>query len=229
MPSTEWTASLQRSVVEWFTEHGRDYPWRNTSDPFHVLVAEVLLRRTQADRVVGPYLELIESYSNMQEMAEADVNLLRQWFRPLGLMGRANWLVEAARVALSQYDGEIPRTVTELAGLPGLGRYSARAVQCMAYGTAVPMIDESSGRLVRRLVGLTSRKPAYSDKGLIVLAETLIPHDFGRSFNLGLLDIAAAYCHTASPNCLGCPLSELCSHGQDVVARQGGEGAYAGY
>lgn len=217
-PSTDWIESLHCIVEDWFAQNERDFPWRQTSNSFHVLIAEVLLRRTQAHRVVEPYLHLIERYPDVQDMAAADVTWLREWFRPLGLVNRALRLVEAANIILEQHGGEVPDDLSEIEGLPGLGRYSACAVLCLAHGGSVPMIDESSGRLLRRLMGLNSAGPAYSDKDLFNRARRLIPHDGSRYFNLGLLDIAAVYCHVNSPECGQCPLRSLCIRGQQVMA-----------
>ena len=207
--SPEWVDLLHRTVEEWFEKNGRDFPWRQSSNSFHILVAEVLLRRTQAHRVVGPYLELTERYSDIRDMADADVTWLREWFRPLGLVNRAQGLVEAAKTILEQHGGEVPNELSEIESLPGLGRYSACAVLCLAHAGAAPMIDESSGRLLRRLLGLSSSGPAYSDKDLFERAQRLIPSDASRGFNLGLLDIAAAYCHVGSPDCVQCPPGRL--------------------
>ena len=97
VPRGDWVSILHRTVEAWFSESGRDFPWRQSSNSFHVLVAEALLRRTQAKRVVEPYLELIERYPRTRDMAEADVAWLREWFRPLGLVGRADLLIDAAK------------------------------------------------------------------------------------------------------------------------------------
>ena len=201
-------------VVRWFGEHGRDFPWREASDPYHILVAEILLRRTQAARVVGPYFELVQLYPTVEEMSEADTSWLREWFTPLGLVGRADHLVAAAKITWYRYEGNVPKTLSQLTDLPGIGSYSARAIQCLAYGVPVPMIDESSGRLMRRVLDLPSAKPAYSDQKLLTLAGKLVPDDSCRAFNLGLLDIAASFCHPGDPNCLECPLLSFCSWGQ---------------
>ena len=79
-------------------------------------------------------------------MAKADVIRLREWFRPLGLVNRANCLVDAAKSILQQHGGEVPDVLGQIESLPGLGQYSARAVVCLSFGSAVPMVDESSGR-----------------------------------------------------------------------------------
>ena len=161
LSSPGWVDLLHRTVEEWFQKNGRDFPWRQSSNSFHILVAEVLLRRTQAHRVVGPYLDLIETYPDIRDMADADVTWLREWFRPLGLVNRAQGLVEAANTILERHGGEVPKELSEIESLPGLGRYSACAVLCLAHAGAAPMIDESSGRLLRRLLGLGSSGPAY--------------------------------------------------------------------
>ena len=218
VPGARWVSLLQCTVEEWFSESGRDFPWRQCSSSFHVLVAEVLLRRTQAERVAGPYLDLIERYPDTRDMADADVAWLREWFRPLGLVSRANLLIDAAKVIVEEHGGEVPRDLSQIESLPGLGKYSARAVHCLAHGGAVPMIDESSGRLLRRLLGLSNTGPAYSDRNLLERTEALVPDQTSRAFNLGLLDIAAAYCHVGSPDCVQCPLRDLCSRGRLVTA-----------
>ena len=227
VPGAKWVGLLQCKVEEWFSESGRDFPWRQPSSSFHVMVAEVLLRRTQAERVAGPYLELIERYPDTRDMAGADVGWLREWFRPLGLVGRADLLIDAAKAIVEKHGGEVPRDLSQVESLPGLGKYSARAVHCLAHGGAVPMIDESSGRLLRRLLGLSSTGPAYSDRKLLERTEELVPAETSKAFNLGLLDIAAAYCHVGSPDCVQCPLRDLCYRGRQVTAGLEASGTYA--
>ena len=160
-------------------------------------------------------------------MADADVTWLREWFRPLGLVNRAQGLVEAANTIMERHGGEVPKELSEIESLPGLGRYSACAVLCLAHAGAAPMIDESSGRLLRRLLGLSTSGPAYSDKDLFERAWRLIPSNASRRFNLGLLDIAAAYCHVGSPHCVQCPLRSLCVHGRRGTADLHEVGAHA--
>ena len=201
------------SVVSWFRSNGRDFPWRETRNPFHILIAEVLLRQTQAARVVSPYIHLVTTYPDPSSLAEADVDALRHWFRPLGLVRRADRLVECSRRLLRDYEGQVPCDIRDLQSLPGIGRYSARATLCMSFSHAVPMIDEGSGRVLRRVLGLSETGPAYSDIGLAKVAERLLPDSHAREFNLGLIDIGAAYCHPKKPDCFGCPLLSYCALG----------------
>ena len=209
---------LSTSVVSWFRRNGRDFPWRDTSNPFHILIAEVLLRQTQANRVVGPYIHLVTTYPDPASLAEADVEGLRQWFRPLGLVRRADRLIECAGRLVRDCGGQVPRDLRYLQSLPGIGRYSARATLCMAFNHPVPMIDEGSGRVLRRVHGFPDTGPAYSDVPLAEVAKRILPDSHAREFNLGLIDIRAAYCHPRTPDCHNCPLLEYCKVGYREVS-----------
>ena len=211
------TKELQDAVLSWFVTCGRDFPWRNTRNAFYILIAEVLLRQTQAERVVKPYLELVSKFPNPQSMTEADVAELRDWFHPLGLVKRADRLVETARILVRDFGRKVPRELEQLKNLPGFGEYSARAILCLAYNIQVPMIDEGSGRVLRRVLNLHSNRPAYSDRHLIAFAEKLLPKGLARDFNLGLIDIAAIYCHSKNPECAPCPLLKVCSCGRHTI------------
>jgi A/G-specific adenine glycosylase len=203
---------LRKVVLNWFSAYGRDFPWRNTNNPYHLIIAEVLLRQTQADRVVQPYLDLIGMYPDLQTLANASVAELRFWFQPLGLFTRADNLIETARIIISKYKGTIPNDLNNLQALPGLGIYSARAVLCLGFGIPFPMVDEGSGRALRRILGLKSNRPAYSDQRLLQIASAILPTESSRPFNLGFLDISAVYCHIRNPNCSECPLERICSY-----------------
>lgn len=197
--------------------NGRDFPWRQTRNAFHILLAEALLRQTQAFRLVRPYLELTDRYPDAEALAKADVHELREWFKPLGLVARADRLVRASQIIVDQHGGGVPNALPALLALPGLGTYSARAVLCLAFGARVPMIDEGSGRVLRRVLGMSSKGPAYSDPQLLQTAQALLPETAVREFNFGLIDIAAAYCHARIPACAQCPLLDVCRHGQHEV------------
>ncbi len=203
---------MPQIVVEWFGMHGRDFPWRRTNDAFHILMAEVLLRQTQAGRIAAPYEELVKKYPEPAALANGDSAELQQWFQPLGLVKRADRLISCAQVLESDYAGRVPRSLEALMSLPGLGRYSARAVLCTAFDEQVPMIDEGSGRVLRRVMGIASKGPAHADSQLMKAAEALLPDRHARPFNMGLLDIAAAYCRPNKPRCGWCPLVDTCQY-----------------
>lgn len=106
--------------------------------------------------MVKPYLELIEIYPNAASMAKANLKTLRRWFKPLGLVTRADRLIQAAKILVDRHDGKIPADLEAVQTLPGMGVYSSRAVLCLAFGARVPMVDEGSGRVLRRVLGLAA-------------------------------------------------------------------------
>ena len=144
-------------------------------------------------------------------MAQADVARLREWFQHLGLVKRADHLVEISKILVCDYSGRVPDKLEQLIKLPGLGEYSARAILCLAYNIQVPMIDEGSGRVLRRVLEVAPKGPAYCDSNLLKIAERIVPKASCRDFNLGLIDIAATYCKVTNPKCVECPLTVVCS------------------
>ncbi len=210
--SVAYIQLLQDAVIKWFSMNQRIFLWRNTENPFHVFVAEVLLRQTQSGRLTAPYLELISRYPSAEALASANVDELRIWFKPLGLIKRADNLIKAAAMIEADHEGKIPQDLDSLLSLPGIGLYSARAIQCLGFNKRVPMIDESSGRLLRRVLDMPPQGPAYCDQRLLKRATKLIPAQHSKEFNLGLLDLAAKYCQPLKMLCNDCPLRGYCSY-----------------
>jgi A/G-specific adenine glycosylase len=207
---------LRSSVIGWFRENGRDFPWRRTDDPFNILVAEVLLRQTQAERVVGPYLQIISEFPNVQSLVSARPERIRAIFRPLGLHQRADTLIGCATLILESHGGAVPSDATQLISLPGIGRYAANAILCLAHGRPVPMVDEGSGRVLRRVLGQEARGPAGADRELSALASRALSARSPREFNLGVLDIAHEFCRPKNPRCGACPLATICKAARGV-------------
>ncbi|MFC2026406.1 hypothetical protein ACFLUX_00305 [Chloroflexota bacterium] len=205
---------LRSEVLKWFAVNCRAFLWRYSSDPYHIFIAEILLRQTQATRVTKPYLELVTRYPNVQSLSEANIAELRIWFKPLGLITRANHLVQAAQIVVGKHGGNFPNDIANLSMLPGIGIYGARAILCLGFGESYPMVDEGSGRVLRRVLSMAAKGPAYCDSNLLKIAESIVPEQFPKEFNLGLIDIAAACCHPREPSCVKCPLVDVCSHRQ---------------
>jgi A/G-specific adenine glycosylase len=210
--SSAQVEKLRSAVLDWFAVNCREFPWRRTSDPFRILVAEFLLRQTQATRLVKPYTEFTTKYPSALSLSVANIDELYRWFKPLGLVRRADYLFQTSKILVSKHSGKVPNDLETLLALPGFGIYSAHAVLCLAFGAPLPMVDEGSGRILRRVLGITPKGPAYCDSKLLKVAGTILPKTSPREFNLGLIDIAAAYCHTRKQECRECPLLAICSN-----------------
>jgi A/G-specific adenine glycosylase len=204
-------AWLRRRVLAWFRRHGRSFPWRETEDPYRILIAELLLQRTRADNVARLYPRFIARFPTPQALARADTSDVESLLRPLGFAHRTRRLPELAGVLVEDYDGLVPATEQELLALPGVGPYVANAVLTLAYHERRPLVDPNVIRLIDRAVAIGSTRPRPRDDPRLseALAILLPPHR-AREFSLGLIDLGALIC-TARPRCGVCPLRGRCS------------------
>ena len=202
---------IRRIVLDWYRCNGRDFPWRASPSPYRVLVAEVLLRQTQAFRVVGTFTKIVQQYPSPPFLADARPERLREDFRALGLVKRADNLVAIGRQICAEHGGEVPADFDALVSLPGVGRYGANSILCLGFGKPLAMVDGGVARLLRRVLGMYSIKKG-PDSTVWGLAEAIVPFDSSADFNLGLLDLATQMCKPKFPLCTGCPLSTACHH-----------------
>ena len=172
---------MQTALLAWYAENRRDLPWRHTRDPYAILVSEVMLQQTQAGRVVPRYLAWLERWPTATALAEAPTaEVLREW-QGLGYNRRALSLQRAAReVAANGW----PKDLTTL---PGVGPYTAAAVQCFSLGRPVLPVDVNVGRVLER-TGAT----------------------FDPTCAQALMDLGATICIARVPRCGACPLAEEC-------------------
>jgi A/G-specific adenine glycosylase len=124
---------FQQRLLKWYAGHGRDLPWRKTSDPYHILVSEVMLQQTQVDRVVPKYLQFLDRYPSLQELALAPVNQVKQIWYPLGYNIRPERLHSIACETVERYGGTLPNDHEQLLSFKGIGRYTAGAIRSFAF------------------------------------------------------------------------------------------------
>lgn len=209
-PNREKVISLQRAVAEFFKREGRRFPWRETRNPYVVLVSELLLQKTTSRQVLEVFNEFFSRYPSIKDLAKADLEDLEKIVKRLGLVKRAKFLKEIALKVVEVHKGEIPGD-ERLIKLKGVGRYTANAVLCFAFDKRAPIVDANVARVLRRYFGLKAEKPAYEDKNVWKLAEMILPEEGYREFNYGLLDISAKYCRP-KPLCTNCPLKSHCCY-----------------
>ncbi len=201
---------FQSRITDWFVINGRKFPWRDSRDPFSVLVAEIVLKLTGAWKARSAYDDIMKKYGKPSLMAKADSKELVKIFQPLGLHGRAAVLIEIANQLNTEFEGMVPREYSELIKIKGVGRYIANAILCLAYNKRVPLVDGSVRRIFNRCLGIHSTKEAYADKELWIKAEKLLPKRNYREYNLGLIDIGAIICQYKKTLCDSCPIEQIC-------------------
>jgi len=205
--------TIQASLLSWFQENRRSFPWRRTNDPYKILIAEKLLQQTAAtSQVVATYRKIVKEYPTPNALGKARASKLRRMIAPLGFTYRADELGKLAQKIVNRHKGKVPSELRDLLDLPGVGDYAARAVLSFAYGKDVPIVDTNVARFLYRIFDLTEHFPANParDKKLINIAADLIPKGKSKDFNLAILDLCASICTARSPNCFACPVQKDC-------------------
>src|SRR5262245_13552809 len=129
--SRQW---FRRRLLDWYRRNGRDLPWRQTRDPYRILVSEVMLQQTQVDRVLPKYHEWIEKYPSFGALAAAPEDEVSNTWRPLGYNVRPRRLHAIARESVHRYGGELPGDEATLRSFKGIGAYTAGAVLRFEFG-----------------------------------------------------------------------------------------------
>lgn len=211
LPTAGDLSRLQTALRNWFAQAGRELPWRRTRNPYHILVAEVMLQQTQVDRVLPRYAAFLAAYPTLEALAAAPTaEVIRQW-AGLGYNRRAVNLQRIAMLVLADYGGQFPQEVATLRKLPGIGPYTAGAIACFAFEQDVAFLDTNIQRVVQRVfVGAETHTPAPSSRYLTDLAQTLVPAGQGWHWNQAIMELGALVCTSAAPACWRCPLQPFC-------------------
>jgi len=195
-----------------FNRNKRTYPWRETRDPFKVLIAEMMLRRTKADQVKQVYERLFTEYPDVEAMANAEDKKLEQIVYPLGLKWRTPAFGLVAREIREKYHCKIPELREELTALPGVGEYVAGAVLSIAYDKKEWIVDSNIVRLFRRYFGIKTSKEGRRDKHVIRIAKIYASGRSPRKANLAILDFTALVCTPRKPKFEKCTLTTRCHY-----------------
>ena len=153
---------IQQRVLHWYKQNKRNLPWRQTHDPYHILVAEIMLQQTQVQRVIEKYQSFLKRFPTVQKLARAKASSVITEWKGLGYNRRALFLQRSAQSVVKDHGGRFPRTISELVSLPGIGDYTARAVLSFAFKKPVPMMDTNHRKFYSRLF-----PKAKNDKELI--------------------------------------------------------------
>lgn len=197
------------ALMRWFEQHRRSFPWRETRDPWLVLLAEMCLRRTRAAQVAERF-EAISKVAPTPAAALENALELRLALAGLGLAWRADNVVEIARILVDDHDGAVPDIDAALRALPGVGHYVAAAVRAFAFGKRTALFDTNTKRISARIAGRPSSSVWQTRLDIFTLAGAEGPTP---AFNLALLDLGALVCRASKPDCSACPVALHCKTG----------------
>jgi len=197
---------IQTIILDWYKTNKRNLPWRHTTNPYHILVSEMMLQQTQVDRVIPKYKHFLQTFPTLQALANTSpAEVINEW-AGLGYNRRALYLHKFARAVVDKFAGKIPDNREQLMTLPGIGPYTSQAIRCFAFGKDVEVVDINIKRIYSRIFF----RGEGSGQELQNIARHLIPTGKGVEWNNALMDFGSMVC-TDVPKCTSCPLTEQCS------------------
>ena len=209
------TMSFSTTLLEWFREHGRALPWRETHDPYAVWLSEIILQQTQVKQGWAYWERFMRRWPTVEELAAASEDeVLREW-QGLGYYSRARNLHAAAKQIVAL--GAFPATIDGLRKLKGVGDYTAAAIGSIAFDLPAAVVDGNVYRVLARHFGIeTPINTTEGKKEFAALAQELLRPALNKEgqgaglFNQAMMDFGATQCTPSSPHCLKCPLQETC-------------------
>ena len=212
VPTPPERRRFRRRLLAWYRRHGRDLPWRQTDDPYHILVSEIMLQQTQVDRVLPKYHEWLAKYPTFAVLADAPADEVVATWYPLGYNIRPRRLHAIARESVRRFDGRLPDDEETLRSFKGIGAYTAGAVMSFAFGKRTAIVDTNVARVLFRVfIGKGAPKAHATKKHLWGISAALVPQRRAFDFNQALMDFGAMLCTARKPKCLVCPMASQCA------------------
>jgi A/G-specific adenine glycosylase len=207
-------SALVAPLTAWFAAHARDLPWRRPgTSAWAVLVSEVMLQQTPVTRVLPAYRSWLERWPGPAELAaDSPGEAVRMWGK-LGYPRRALRLHACASAIMQRHGGQVPAGLADLLALPGVGEYTARAVQAFAFGSRAAVVDINVRRVLARAVAGQGEPGAPSASRDLAAMEAVLPQEeaAAAAFCAAMMELGAVLCTAGSPACSACPIQDLCA------------------
>ncbi|NMO97383.1 A/G-specific adenine glycosylase [Paenibacillus lemnae] len=198
-------------LLQWYVVIKRDLPWRRHRNPYFIWISEIMLQQTRVDTVIPYFNRFIEKFPTVEALADAPEDEVLKCWEGLGYYSRARNLQAAARQVKEQYGGIMPSGKEEVAGLKGVGPYTAGAIRSIAFNLPAPAVDGNVMRVLSRYFLIEEDiMKIRTRKHMEELVMQLIPEGRASDFNQGLMELGALVCTPKSPKCLTCPVMEHC-------------------
>lgn len=201
-----------RQLMQWHAhDNERSLPWKEEKDPYKIWLSEVILQQTRAEQGLPYYLRFTEAYPTVKHLAAAqDEDVFRLW-QGLGYYNRCRNMLASARYIAGELNGKFPKEYEQIAGLKGVGAYTAAAIASFAYGLPYAVLDGNVYRVLSRYFGIeTPIDGTAGKKEFSQLAQELLDETDSAGYNQAIMDIGATVCKPAVPLCDTCPLEQKC-------------------
>jgi len=215
-PEDSGQAHFTRPLLKWYDNVGRQLPWRETKNPYAIWVSEIMLQQTQVATVLPYYPRFLKAFPNIPSLAAAELEAVLMLWQGLGYYARARNLHKAAKKMLAAHQGQIPQDFKALHALPGIGRSSAGAILCIAFGQRHPILDGNVRRVLCRFFAIDADpKDKAVEAKLWAYSEALLPHRRPDLFLQAIMDLGATCCLPKQAQCPQCPLKSHCGAYQE--------------
>ncbi|MFA9187020.1 A/G-specific adenine glycosylase [Flavobacterium sp. FBOR7N2.3] len=199
-------------LIKWYLENKRDLPWRNTSNPYHIWLSEIMLQQTRVAQGMPYFLSFTTAFPTVFDLAAANEEQVLKLWQGLGYYSRARNLHKTAQYIAAELNGVFPDNYKNLLQLKGVGEYTAAAIASFSYNEAVPVVDGNVFRVLSRYFDVeTDIALASAKKEFAALAFELMPKDSPAIFNQAIMEFGALQCVPKSPNCGICVFNSSCA------------------
>lgn len=203
--------SISATLIQWYEQHKRDLPWRDTDDPYKIWISEIILQQTRVNQGLDYYYRFTDRFPDVQSLAAASEDEVLKYWQGLGYYSRARNLHKAAQQVVSRFGGKFPDQYADVLSLSGVGEYTAAAICSFAYNLPFAVVDGNVFRVLSRLFGIdTPIDSGQGKKDFKLLAEELLDQKHPGQHNQAIMEFGALQCTPVSPACESCPLSTQC-------------------
>ncbi|UPT72243.1 MAG: A/G-specific adenine glycosylase [Flavobacterium sp. JAD_PAG50586_2] len=202
---------FSKSLIQWYLQNKRDLPWRNTVNPYFIWLSEIMLQQTRVAQGLPYFLRFTSAFPTVFDLAKADEEEVLKLWQGLGYYSRARNLHKTAKQIAFEFDGEFPKTYSELLKLKGIGEYTAAAIASFSYNETVPVVDGNVFRVLSRYFDVeTDIASSGAKKEFTQLAAALIQEGEANIFNQAIMEFGALQCVPKNPDCSICVFNNSC-------------------
>ena len=203
--------NFSSKLVSWYQSNKRDLPWRNTVNPYHIWLSEIILQQTRVLQGTPYYLAFLKAFPNIEDLANSsEDNVLKMW-QGLGYYSRARNLHFTAKYIVDNFGGEFPKDYSEILKLKGIGVYTAAAITSFAFDMPYAVVDGNVIRVLSRVFGVSIPFDTPAGKKQFQhLAQELLIEKKAAIYNQAIMEFGAIKCKPKSPYCTSCHLQDSC-------------------
>lgn len=199
------------SIVNWYRQNKRELPWRSTQNPYFILLSEIILQQTRVQQGLPYYIKFVQLFPKIEDLAKAEEQLVLKTWQGLGYYSRARNLHHAAKTILKEFNGNFPKSYSEIKSLKGVGDYTAAAIASFSYNLPHAVVDGNVYRVLSRYFDESIAYDTSKGKKLFQsYADELLDKQNPAEHNQAIMEIGALICTPKNPLCEKCPLQDQC-------------------